>query len=246
MPTPNVNENPDRNGKVSDQLQLRGSNLPASLPDNSTHWLEQLCDEVAVNRDSMNQLFDVARPRLLRLIRVRMSATLNVRSSAEDIVQETFLVAAKKLDDFLSNRRVPVIVWLRGLALERLIEAIRANSAKKRDMRREVSVGSFLKSSNLALTREWTADVKSPSEIVSDKQRSEDLKASLGMLSERYREVLVLRFFEGLNIAETASAMNVKDSHAKVLQFRAIRKLKSILAEQIGWNSADCQSSRKK
>jgi RNA polymerase sigma-70 factor (ECF subfamily) len=45
----------------------------------------------------------------------------------------------------------------------------------------------------------------------------------LDTLSERYREVLVLRFLEGLSIKETARRMGVSVTNAKILQHRALR-----------------------
>ena len=62
---------------------------------------------------------------------------------------------------------------------------------------------------------------------------------ALEMLPDNYREVLVLRFFESLSVAETAAAMDCSVANAKVLQFRAMKKLQDIIENRIGWNSAD-------
>jgi RNA polymerase sigma-70 factor (ECF subfamily) len=46
----------------------------------------------------------------------------------------------------------------------------------------------------------------------------------LASLTERYRDVLTLRFLLNLSLKETASRMNLSEANVKVLQFRALRK----------------------
>ncbi|MEL6105910.1 MAG: sigma-70 family RNA polymerase sigma factor [Planctomycetota bacterium] len=202
--------------------------------------LEFLCDEATKDRSSLNELFERARPRLLRIINLRSPSQLNQRVDAEDVLQETFARATERFDEFVRERRVPVFVWLRGLALERLVEFKRKHlGAAKRDAGREVSMRQWLCETSLEMTRRWSMNAKSPSRIVSDRQRSEDLKRALEWLPENYREVLVLRFFESLSVSETAVALNCSVANAKVLQFRALKKLNEILRDKIGWKSAD-------
>ena len=51
-------------------------------------------------------------------------------------------------------------------------------------------------------------------------------------LPDRYRRVLELRFLEACSIKETAHAMDVSVSNAKVLQHRALRMAASVAEEQ--------------
>ncbi len=46
----------------------------------------------------------------------------------------------------------------------------------------------------------------------------------LGLLPDRFRQILELRFLRGYSVAEAAREMGVSDSNAKVLQYRALRK----------------------
>jgi DNA-directed RNA polymerase specialized sigma24 family protein len=48
--------------------------------------------------------------------------------------------------------------------------------------------------------------------------------AVLAQLPANYREVLELRFLRGYSVRETARAMNVTVTNAKVLQWRALRR----------------------
>ncbi len=49
------------------------------------------------------------------------------------------------------------------------------------------------------------------------------LAAVLARLPSRYREVLVLRFLEGLSAKEIAARLHLRPDHVRVLQYRALR-----------------------
>lgn len=208
--------------------------------DHSTELLERLCEEANHDRNVLNTLFEAARPRLLRLIAVRAPASLGQRVDAEDIVQETFVTATQRFDAFLDDRRVPVLVWLRGLAIDRLIDQQRRHlGAARRAVSREIEKRDWLRETSFEMANLWQTDAKSPSKILSDKQRSEDLKKALQSLPDHYREILVLRFFESLSVNEAAAAMGYSQSNAKVLQFRAIKKLHDLMRHNHDWDSND-------
>lgn len=57
-------------------------------------------------------------------------------------------------------------------------------------------------------------------------------KAIMISLSKDQREVILWRFFQSFNIAETAEAMGITEGAVKSLQFRAIKKLKDILEKE--------------
>lgn len=208
--------------------------------EKTTEVLDRLCDEAVVDRSALNALFDAARPRLLRIVALRSPPQLGQRADPEDIVQETFARATVRFAEYARERKVPVFVWLRGLACDRLVEFKRMHlGAAKRAVGREIAKRNWLQETSLEMTQHWDSDAKSPSQIISDRQRGEDLKKALDLLPENYREVLVLRFFESLSVAETAAALDCTESNAKVLQFRAMKKLQEIMTQQIGWKSAD-------
>jgi RNA polymerase sigma-70 factor, ECF subfamily len=53
----------------------------------------------------------------------------------------------------------------------------------------------------------------------------------LGLLPDRFRQILELRFLRGYSVAEAAREMGVSDSNAKVLQYRALRKAAEVAGE---------------
>jgi len=57
------------------------------------------------------------------------------------------------------------------------------------------------------------------------------LESALRSLSERQREVFILRNFENLDVAETALAMGVTDGSVKTHYSRAVSRLRELLGE---------------
>jgi RNA polymerase sigma-70 factor (ECF subfamily) len=65
-------------------------------------------------------------------------------------------------------------------------------------------------------------------------ERSERLKrvrAALNELSERDREMLVLRYLEQLSVAETAAVLNLSKDAVKMRHMRALERLREIFDE---------------
>lgn len=61
----------------------------------------------------------------------------------------------------------------------------------------------------------------------------EKVRAVLSLLPENYRRVLELRFLQGCSLRETAAAMRITESNAKVIQHRAIQKALKVGAQLI-------------
>ena len=181
--------------------------------------MQSLANEAIDNPEALNTLLDIARPRLTRIILARMPRQLSQRLDPEDIVQETLVTASRRFHEYHLNPTVPVFVWLRGMSLERLIEANRKHVfAEKRALNREVEQQRWLNQSSFDLLEHWAVDSQSPSRIFDREQREQDVRSILSELPEHYREVIVLRFFESLTVAETAAALGCSGANAKVIQ----------------------------
>jgi RNA polymerase sigma-70 factor (ECF subfamily) len=76
----------------------------------------------------------------------------------------------------------------------------------------------------------WLADDKANIEKKYIKQEElERLALAVNKLAESYREVIILRFIEELSIKETAAILGKSSAAIRVLQHRAINKLKTLL-----------------
>jgi RNA polymerase sigma-70 factor (ECF subfamily) len=107
-------------------------------PNDASIWLERLR---AGNSSALGKLFEHYRPRLRQLVRLRMDARLAARVDPSDVLQETYLDAVRRLAAYLKNPEVSEFVWLRGLAMNRLLKFQRQHlGTQRRDAGRELSL----------------------------------------------------------------------------------------------------------
>src|SRR5262245_2901764 len=71
---------------------------------------------------ALNELFARHRARLRRMVEMRLDRRLQGRIDASDVIQESFLDAARKLDDYLRDAKLPLFLWLRLVVGERLLK----------------------------------------------------------------------------------------------------------------------------
>src|SRR3954447_12725885 len=80
--------------------------------------------------DAFAALFDAQRERLRRLVRLRLYRRLSGRVDADDVLQDAYLEARRRLPDFARDpQAMPFHLWLRlvtGQKLERLSVGWRA------------------------------------------------------------------------------------------------------------------------
>ena len=70
---------------------------------------------------------------------------------------------------------------------------------------------------------------RDPADTVVDRDA---LRRALAILPQRQREVIVLRFFAGLSVTETAEALRTSEGTVKAHTSRAITRLRQSLGEQ--------------
>src|SRR5262249_40076711 len=100
---------------------------------------ELLLRRVAEGDDAArDQLIELYRRRLRRMVAVRFDIRLAARADPSDVVQETLAEAAAQLDRYLQERPLPFYPWLRQMALRRLIDLNRRHlQARRRSVIRE-------------------------------------------------------------------------------------------------------------
>src|SRR6476646_7011840 len=133
-------------------------------------------------------------------------------SDAEDLTQLVFVKALEALPRY-EARGIPFGGWLFRLARNAIID-------QSRTRREHLSLV-------VASTRE--SDEASPEALASLRDDLDQVAAALADLTDDQREVIELRFFAGLSVAETAEAMGRQDGTIRGLQFRAIGALRRSL-----------------
>lgn len=195
---------------------------------------ELLALAAAGHDGAVQELFLRYRDRLRRMVGVRIDQRLAARFDPSDIVQDALLDASRKLAGYLQNRPVPVYPWLRRLTLERLLELHRRHIvAHKRNPSFEASPGNWLSDESAWQLADRLAGSSgsAPSQrLIRDEERRR-LHEALERLVPHDREVLVLRYLEQLSANETAAALGVSASAAKMRHLRALERIRALLEE---------------
>jgi RNA polymerase sigma-70 factor, ECF subfamily len=147
---------------------------------------------------------------------------------AEDVVQETFLKAYRKLAAF--EERAQFGSWLHRIAANCAYDVLRARV--RHDDRLDRGQGP---EGDRTLT--VPTDDPSPERLVAGGEVRRRLRAALARLSALERSAFTLRHVEGMSIAEISRALDLDTSAAKQSVFRAVRKLRQALGEHAQWGA---------
>ncbi len=189
------------------------------------------------DHQGLGALLERHRQRLRRMVALRLDQRLQGRLDASDVIQEAYLEASARVDEYLRQPTMPFFLWLRFLTGQKLLELHRHHlGTQMRDAGREVSLyrGSLPEASSAALAAQLLGHDSRPSEAAIRAERKIRLQEALNTMDPLDREVLALRHFEHLNNAEAAQVLGLRESAASKRYIRALKKLKEILTSMPG------------
>jgi RNA polymerase sigma-70 factor, ECF subfamily len=189
------------------------------------------------DRAVWGELLEKHRPRLLRMVELRLDARLRGRLDASDVIQEAYLTASTQLADYLKNPTIPFYLWLRLVTGQKLALLHRNHlGTKARDVRRQISIdhGAMPAASSIAMASKLIGREPTPSEAVGELEQRRRLQEALDRMNPLDREVLALRHFEQLTNAETAQVLGLEPSAASKRYVRALQRIKEILFDMPG------------
>lgn len=192
----------------------------------------QILDDLRARREqALAEFFEEFRQRLRRIVSFRLDQRLGGRVSHSDVLQETFVRAAQRLDHYLNQPDMPLFVWLRLEVQQQLIEIHRKHlTAEKRDVRREVTRLGHAETgqTSVALAAHLVADLTSASQIVRRAEQTLWLEKTLSEMNPLDQEVIALRHFEELSNEETAQVLQITPAAASKRYLRALLRLREI------------------
>ncbi len=192
----------------------------------------ELLDRAASgDEDALAELFSKYQPQLKQAIQIRMDRNLQRRERESDILQESFLAAAKDLPRYNEERRVGPYVWLRGIVQQRLVDAFRHHGRVKRDAHREVSIhgGNVSFADSVSLATHLIDDASSPSKAATKAEFQQIIQTALDGMEPVDREIIALRHFEHLKNVDVAEILEMDESTTSSRYLRALKKLKDAL-----------------
>lgn len=135
---------------------------------------------------------------------------------AEDAAQEIFVRVYRQLARYDSSRKFST--WVLAIATNYCIDQLR---------RRRVQFVPLEQIVPWARTRE-----AGPERLALDREVTDELQDLLKRLPEKYRAVLILRYWEDLSCAEIGATLSLPEGTVKTQLHRARKAVERLMAEQ--------------
>ncbi len=167
------------------------------------------------DKEAFGLLYDHYQPSVHRFLYYRTrSATL-----AEDLTSETFFRALRSMNNFRWQGK-DFGAWLMTIARNLATDHFKAGRTRLEMTTEDMGLHD-------------DADTDGPESQVLAVLTNEMLLEALHQLPKEQRDCLIMRFLQGLSIAETAAALERSDGAVKQLQLRGVRNLAKLMPEGI-------------
>jgi RNA polymerase sigma-70 factor (ECF subfamily) len=169
-------------------------------------------DAQAGDMGAFSELFDRYYDIVFRYVLFRM----NDRTLAEDITQETFLRALRRITSVTYQGR-DIGAWFVTIARNLIFDHVKSSRYRLESTTSDIV--------------ELSPSTHGPEQQVLELATNEELLRCVRKLNADQQECISLRFLQGLSVAETATIMNRNEGAVKALQHRAVRRLAQLLPE---------------
>ena len=146
-------------------------------------------------------------------------------AEADEAVQDAFIKAYTHLDSF--REELPFEVWFTRILVNGCLDRIKARTRRER----WIVTMPERTGTERDLAERMPGHGPSPEDQLLAKERRERLAIALTELPERQRSVFMLSHYEGCTSREVSAITGLNESTVRVHLFRAIRKLRALLAE---------------
>lgn len=155
-------------------------------------------------------LYDHYQPQIYRFVVIKVGR----REDAEDITHQIFLSAWKNIGGY-EHLGHPFSSWLYQIARNLVIDHYRTNKI-------EINLEEAEDAHDIGHIDSSEAEVELS--LAMDK-----VTEAIRSLSELHQDVIIMRFVEELSVKEVSASLGKSEGAVKVLQHRAMQKLKDIL-----------------
>ena len=182
---------------------------------------------------ALAELFAMHQARLWRMVNFRLDRRLLGRVDPDDVLQDGYLAAAQRIQHYAAVTAMSPFVWLRLIVSQTLVDVHRHHlGAQLRDAGREVAIqaGGGEQTTSASLAIHLADSLTSPSQAAQRAEAIVQVEKAIADMDPIDQEVLALRHFEELTNGEVAEVLGIQRKAASIRYFRAIRRLKTIMA----------------
>lgn len=164
------------------------------------------------SQDALAQLYEHYFPRVYRYCALR----LGPGEDAEDVTTEIFLRIIDNIGSF-AWRGLPFGAWVFRIARNEVVSHVRKQKVR---------------GPSLSIPEDYADDRRDGFEAVETEMTAAVVWQAVEQLPEAQRQVIALRFGSQMTVAETAKTLNKTENNVKVLQHKAIARLREMVREQ--------------
>lgn len=179
------------------------------------------------NSDARNDLFLQLQQYLRWVAHRQFDNRLQNKLGESDVVQQSYLRAVERFDDFRGDNQQQLKAWLREILTNEVRQVRRSLRAEKRDWQRERPVNGHNDASGS--TNGLIDQLPTPGTQALAKEQSAAVHAALERLSDDHRAVIELRNWQKLPFGEIAEQMGRTENAVTKLWFRALVRLQEEL-----------------
>jgi RNA polymerase sigma-70 factor (ECF subfamily) len=171
---------------------------------------ELVAQAIVGNGDAFAALFRLTLPSVYRYLYGRCGDA----SLAEDLAQDAFVRGYRAIGKSFQGKSNDFLAWMIRIARNRFLDHVKSGRVKWEIVVEETPI---------------TFAPGGPEHEALANVEGAELRKALGRLTEEQQEIVMMRFFQGLQISEVSAATGRTEGAVKALQFRALRALARIL-----------------
>jgi RNA polymerase sigma-70 factor (ECF subfamily) len=161
--------------------------------------------------ESFGELYGIYLDRIYRYVFYQVSNS----TIAEDLTEEIFLKAWEGIKKF-KWRGPPFLAWLYRIARNHIIDYFRTSRQQQ------------------TLDEELEDEDNSPEQEAGDRQTQRMLSRAILSLPQQQRQIILLKFIEGLENCEIAQILRKSQGAIRIAQMRALDALRQRLKKEMG------------
>ena len=192
---------------------------------------ELLASAMAGDRNAVDGVLRWIRPFVVRYCRAHVGGGDKAFPSADDVAQEVYLAVVTALPGYRDQGRA-FLAFVYGIAAHKVADAHRSAARNRAEPFAEVP--------------EAPDPADGPEAQLMQVESAGRMARLLEMLSGHQREILRLRVLLGLSAEETAEALGSTPGAVRVVQHRALSRLRATLAAETNEFTAYRRTSRHK
>jgi len=202
-------------------VSMPSQGVEVRVTEESPETPDLIARATAGDRQAFAALYRQYMPTVYKFLYYRMG---NNKAVAEDMTAEVFLRALRKVTDF-NWTGADFGSWLLRIARNLVLDNAKSSRAR-------------LEMLNDEIPEDSCGEDRSTESAVMENLDNQHIYKAIKQLSPDQRDVITMRFIQGMDVADVAQAMGKKEGTVRTLQFRGLKALQKLLVKD-GFAASD-------